>query len=107
VDIGARVHFLAGTHKVVPFVQVGLSRRAMRQDVGTNTATASGGGVAFGGGLNAHFTPAFAFSAAVAWSVGDFSSFQLNNQTVSQNGLSATSARIHVGVIWFPGASSR
>jgi hypothetical protein len=112
VDIGTRVHFLAGTHKagthkVVPFVQAGVSGRAMRQDVGTDTATASGAGVAFGGGLNVHFTPAFAFSAAVAWSVGNFSNLQVGNQTVSLNALSATTARIHVGVIWFPQASSR
>jgi hypothetical protein len=112
VDIGTRVHFLAGTHKagtqkVVPFVQAGLSGRAMRQDVGTDTATASGAGVAFGGGLNVHFTPALAFSTAVAWSVGDFGNFTRGNQTVSGIALSATTARIHAGVIWFPQASSR
>jgi hypothetical protein len=107
VDIGTRVHFLAGTHKVVPFVQVGLSGRAISQDIGTETFAASGAGVAFGGGLNAHFTPAFAFSAAVTWSVGDFTNFTRGSQSVTQDAVSATSARVHLGVIWFPGASSR
>jgi hypothetical protein len=107
VDIGTRVHFLAGTHKVVPFVQFGLSGRAISMGSGADTTTYSGAGVAFGGGLNAHFTPAFAFSAAATWSVGDFSNVTQGGQTVSGNPVSATSARVHLGVIWFPGASSR
>ena len=105
VDIGTRVHFLAGTSRVVPFIQFGVSGRAESETIGTRTFTASGPGVAFGGGLNVHFIPAFALSAGVTWSVGDFSNYQVNNQNVSLDAVSATSARVHLGVIWFPGAA--
>jgi hypothetical protein len=105
VDVGTRVHFLAGTSRVVPFIQVGFSGRAESETIGTRTLTASGPAVAFGGGLNVHFIPAFAFSAGATWSVGDFSNFEVNNQSVSGNTMSAVSARVHLGVIWFPGAA--
>jgi hypothetical protein len=105
VDVGTRVHFLAGTSRVVPFIQVGFSGRAQSETIGTRTLTRSGPGVAFGGGLNVHFIPAFAFSAALTWSAGDFSNYQINEQAVSVDPVSAVSGRLHLGVIWFPGAT--
>jgi hypothetical protein len=111
VDVGARVHFLTRTHTVVPFVQFGLSRRGEAQTstsyYGAQTFSASGAGVFFGGGANVHVTPAFAFSGGVTWSVGDFSTYTIDNQSLSGPTVSATSARVHLGVIWFPRAVSR
>jgi hypothetical protein len=108
-DVGARVHFRTGPNIVVPFIQFGLSGRALRQDVpdgfgGTSTVDASGAGVSFGGGLNAHFTPAFAFSGSVAWTVGNFGDYKVDGQPVSGDSFNATTARVHLGIIWFPGA---
>ena len=104
-DLGTRIHFLAGPSRVVPFVQGGLAGRAVSQEftIGSRTfkRSASGAGVEFGGGLNAHFTPAFAFSGGVTWMVGNFSTYQVNGQNVGGDSVSATSARIHVGVIWW------
>jgi len=100
-DIGARAHFLAPTYRAVPFIQFGLSGRAISDGV----LTVSGAGVSFGGGVNVHMTPGFAFSGAIDWSVGTFSQYRLG--TISGNDLNvrAVSARLHLGLIWFPQAS--
>jgi Outer membrane protein beta-barrel domain len=69
--LGTRMHFLAGPHRVVPFVQAGLAGRAVNEEFSigsrTHTVTASGAGAEFGGGLNVHFTTGFAFSGGVTW----------------------------------------
>lgn len=107
-DVGARVHFRAGPNTVVPFLQFGLDGRAVSADFHsgstTRTVTASGTGVAVGAGLNAHFTRAFAFSGAVTWSFGSFTNFTVDNGSVPSSSISATSARVHIGIIWFPQA---
>lgn len=89
---------------MVPFIQFGLSGRDEREDVAGHTVSANGGGVSFGAGLNAHFNPSFAFSGNVTWAFGSFSSFQVDNTNVSGSSVSATSARIHLGIVWFPSA---
>ena len=105
-DVGVRAHFRTGPHVVVPFVQAGLSglgeAQTLTNRTGQHDVTASGAGVAFGGGLNMHVRPALAISAGVTWSVGTFTTYTLDNQTVPGTSLSATSARVHLGVIWFP-----
>lgn len=110
-DVGARVHFRTGPNVVVPFVQFGISGRAVSEDftdrTGTHTITASGAGLAIGGGLNAHFTPAFAFSASIALSLGNFTNFTVSNIAVASDAINATSARVQVGVIWFPQAHAK
>jgi outer membrane autotransporter protein len=108
VDLGARVHFRTGTNIVVPFIQFGLSGRDERQDVttasGTHTVSANGAGLSFGAGLNAHFNPSWAFSGSVTWTVGNFSNYQVDNEDIGGSSVNATSARVHAGIIWFPGA---
>ena len=106
-DIGTRIHFLAGPHRVVPFVQFGLSARAVGADFTRrfrpDPVTAVGAGAGFGGGINAHFTPRFAFSAAVVSTVGNFSEYESNQVAVTGSSFSVASARVHIGVIWFSG----
>jgi len=105
-DVGMRAHFRTGEHVVVPFLQAGLSGRGEALSFTTRTGqhdlTAGGAGVAFGGGLNVHVRPALAISAGITWSVGNFSDYTLDKQTVPLTSLSATSARVHVGIVWFP-----
>ena len=91
-DIGTRVHFRAPAKTVVPFIQAGLSSRALRQDFGPDEV---------GGGINAHFKPALAFTAGATWSIGDVGDFKVNGTTVDTESVGMTSARVHVGIIWF------
>jgi hypothetical protein len=100
-DIGTRVHFRAPANTVVPFFQVGLSARALRLDVGADTGTASGYGLAFGGGINAHFKPVVAFTAGVAWSAGNIGDYKVNGASIPLESSAMTTARVHLGIIWF------
>lgn len=101
-DVGARVHFRTGPNVVVPFLQFGLAGRSVSEDIGGSTFSGSGGGLSLGGGLNAHFTPSVAFSGAVTWTVGTFDNYRVDNVSVAGSSVDATSARVHLGVIWFP-----
>ena len=69
---------------------------------GTVTVESRSGGVGGGAGLNAYFNPAFGFSGSVAWTVGKFSVYEQNGQTVSGIPWHATSGRVHLGIVWFP-----
>lgn len=100
-DIGARLHFNAGPHPVVPFVQFALAGRDARQNVGIYTAEAKGGGVTFGGGFNAHFSPSAAFQLGIMWTVGSFGQLSVNGIQVSNATIGSTSARIELGLVWF------
>ena len=102
-DLGARVHFRGGAHRLVPFLQVGATGRAVSTTVGGTTYTGSGGGATLGAGLNAYFTHSAALSAAASWSVGNFDKFQVDNTVVGTNAsVNATTARVHLGLVWFP-----
>ena len=102
-DLGARVHFRGGAHALVPFLQVGATGRAVSTTVGGTTYTGSGGGATLGAGLNAYFTHSAALSAVASWSVGNFDKFQVDNTVVGTNAsVNATTARVHLGMVWFP-----
>ncbi len=88
-------------------MQVAISGRGESEKFGGTTITSSGAGVAFGGGVDVHFNPKVAFSAAVVWSAGDFNKYQINGRDVAGSNISVVSARVHLGIIWFPGAPSR
>ena len=102
LDLGARVHFRTGPNTVVPFLQFGLAGRAMSEEVDGSTVTGNGGGFSFGGGINAHFTPSVALSAAATWTIGTFDHFQVDNFSVGGTSVNATTARLHLGLLWFP-----
>jgi hypothetical protein len=100
-DIGTRVHFRAPAKTVVPFIQAGISSRALTQDIGSDEVEASGIGFAVGGGINAHFSPAVAFTAGATWSLGNMGNFKVNGVDVDFDSAGMTTARVHVGIIWF------
>jgi outer membrane protein with beta-barrel domain len=102
VDLGARVHFRTGPNVVVPFLQFGLTGRAVSATVNGSNYTGTGGGVTFGAGLNAHFTPSFALSGSISWATGSFNDFRVDNYSLGNYSVDAMTARLHLGVIWFP-----
>jgi len=104
-DVGARIHFAAPPRRTVAFLQAGFSWRGISQDymVGAvaHTLEASGPGASFGGGVNIHITPAIAVSTSASWTVGDFTSYKVDNQEIVVDSSNDTSARFHIGVVWF------
>jgi len=97
---------LAPPRRTVAFLQAGFSWRAVSQDLMVDsfahTLEASGPGASFGGGVNVHITPAFAVSTSASWTVGDFTSYKFDNQEIVVDSSNTTSARFHIGVVWFP-----
>ncbi len=101
-DLGLRLHFLAPAKRVVPFVQGGVSARALSGDIDGDEVEFGSPGFAFGGGINVHFNPPLAFTTGVAWSLGNVDKFKINGIDVPVDSLGVTTARFHVGIIWFP-----
>jgi hypothetical protein len=101
-DLGARVHFRSGAHSLVPFLQFGGTGRAVSVTSNGTTFTGSGGGATLGAGLNAYFTRSAALSSVVSWSVGNFNNFQVDNLVVGGYSVNASTARVHLGFVWFP-----
>jgi hypothetical protein len=103
-DLGLRVHFRSGPNIVVPFLQAGFAGRAIAEDFGGSRITGDGAGFSFGGGLNSHFTPKVALTTAVTWTGGSFTHFTADGAAFSNPSFDATSARVQLGLVWFPGA---
>jgi hypothetical protein len=102
VDLGARVHFRTGPNVVVPFLQFGLAGRAVSTYVNGSNVTGTGGGVTFGGGLNVHLAPSVALSGVLSWAVGNFDDFRVDNWSVGNYSVDVMTARLHLGIVWFP-----
>ena len=104
-DAGARIHFAAPPRRTVAILQAGFTWRAVSQDftVGSiaHTLDGSGPGASFGGGVNVHITPAIAVSTFASWTVGDFTSYKVDNQEIVVDSGNTTSARFHIGLVWF------
>ncbi|HEY9225391.1 MAG TPA: outer membrane beta-barrel protein [Gemmatimonadaceae bacterium] len=102
-DFGTRVHFRAGPHTVVPFLQIAVTGRAVVDEVAGTQTTSSGGGISLGAGVNTHFTPAVAFSAGLMTTIGTFDTFKIDNRTLDGGTtIGASSTRFHLGLVWFP-----
>jgi hypothetical protein len=107
LDVGARIHFRAGPHKVVPCAQLALGGRAFSPlDSG---AAGKGVGVSFGGGLNTYFTPSVAFTSALTFTTGTLDNVPRGTFFISvADGSSAhikiparaTSGRVYLGLLW-------
>ena len=107
VDLGLRYAFTNPTRRWVPSLEVALTGRAIAEndaDVEGETADVSltGGGVTLGAGLQYYLTPKWAIGAAVKWTGGEFSDFTVDNVTIGDLDIDATSTRLNFGVTWYP-----
>lgn len=97
-DLGVRYHLPVVGRVAVPFLQGGVSSRTFSADAvdfrtGQPFSAASGRTLpAFGGGANVHVSPSVAVSGMSTWSA-------------SRQGLA--SPRLHLGVLFTPGALGR
>jgi hypothetical protein len=101
-DLGFRVHFRSGPHALVPFLEFGATGRTVSTTQGTTTYSSTGVGGSAGAGFNAYFTRSVALSAAVDWSIGSFNNYQIDNLGVAGPSVDAQTARVHLGLVWFP-----
>jgi hypothetical protein len=103
MDYGVRIHLMQPTQKLRPYVQAGLSTRALQMNFDDGSKLKGNGiGVAFGGGINYHLTPVAALTAGVVWSTGQIGNWTLDNDDIGGDRESVTSARVQVGFVFFP-----
>ncbi len=100
-DLGARLHFRSG-HVIVPFIELGATGRQVSTTQSGVTYTANGIGGSAGLGFNIYFMRAVALSTAADWSMGNINNYQVDNLVVGGSSVSAMTARVHVGLVWFP-----
>lgn len=110
-DIGARFHFGGPTRAFIPFLDLAFTSRAISVDdfdfddgQGPQTVDVeiSGSGLSFGGGFLWFFNPKWALDVGLKATVGEFDTVKFDNISISGLEVDATSARLKVGVTWFP-----
>jgi hypothetical protein len=112
VELSGRWHFASASRALVPFLEVGYAARAVVQndfvffdDSGNSLAgdlSFLGTGVSFGGGLQYHVTPTMALGGSLKWTVGNFTTVKLDDVSVDGLDIRATTARINLGLTWYP-----
>ena len=108
VDAAVRFHFANSLNRWIPYLQGGLGVRAVSlsnpvvDGTARNEVTFSGSGLSLGGGIDYYFTEALALDLQVLWTGGKFSTYRVDNVSVSGWDVDATSSRVNVGVSWWP-----
>ena len=108
IDLLLRYAFTGPTRRLVPFVEGGLTGRGLAQenaDLGNGIAgdvTLTGGGVTVGGGLQFHVTPKVAIGAGLKWTTGEFDRITVDDVSVKDLDIDATSTRFNIGITWYP-----
>jgi len=111
-DLGARYHFGNRGWRARPFLQAAVGVRAVTHDnveyedmdgfAQTGVLTYGGGAASVGAGLLYAFTPGLSLHTSVEASAGKFTSVTLGDITDHNQSITATSARLNVGLNWFP-----
>lgn len=101
-DLGVRFNFRGPQARVLPYLAVAASGRSAGLDLGGDLFTITGLGPSFGGGLAVFLSPSAALDFGVLWTVGSFTEAEYRGMTESVD-VSATSARVSVGVSWWAG----
>jgi hypothetical protein len=108
LDVGARFHVADSTRSWVPYLQLAFTGRAVGVDdarFGNDLeadVSFSGAGLSGGVGLLVYLQEAFALDVQLMLSRGEFSEFTVEEVTVSNLAIDATSGRLDVGVAWWP-----
>ena len=106
-DLGLRYAFTSPTSQWVPTLEAAFSGRAIAEEnaeLEGETADVSLSGAAFtlGAGIQYFMTPKWAIGATMKWTMGEFSHFTVDNVTISDLDIDATSTRFNFGVTWYP-----
>lgn len=111
VFLAGRFNFGSEAARWRPFADVGFGARGLgRQNVQVCDPTCAnhdysftGGSFMFGGGVSFYATRKLAITGALNWGLGEFSEATMDNVTVSGFEADATTARLNLGISWFPG----
>ena len=107
-DLGVRFHFANSLRSWVPYLQAALSARGVSVDdavIGGNTERDVGfygGAFSIGGGIMFFFNETFAADLQLMGSGGSFERVKIDNVTIEGLEFDATSARLNIGIAWWP-----
>jgi opacity protein-like surface antigen len=108
-DLGLRYAWTGAARRWVPSLELGVAGRAIGQsdvlldDGATHDVTFSGAGITLGAGIQYYTTPKWAVGAALKWTGGQFDKVQVDDVSVEDLNIDATSTRFNIGVTWYPG----
>lgn len=102
MELGGRVHFLAEHGRVAPFLQFGVAGIAASQYAGGSNYTASGGGLLFGGGVDAYIARHLALSAGMTRTLGLLGDFAQNGIAANAGAVGVETTRFQAGLVWYP-----
>jgi opacity protein-like surface antigen len=105
-DLAGRFSFANPATALVPYVELGVTSIALveEDEESGEDVTISGTGFTGAAGLNYFFSPKLALDANLRFSMGELDTIKIggNSQTADE-GVDATTARVNIGISWFPG----
>jgi opacity protein-like surface antigen len=103
-DIAGRFSFANPSRAFVPYVELGFAGLSLQDDLEGENLEFQGAGFSGAAGLNYFFSPKLALDLNLRYTMGEFNTFKLGGQSVSNDdGVELSTARFNVGVSWFPG----
>lgn len=108
VDLGLRYAFTGPTRRWVPTLEVALTGRALVEentelpDGSTGETSLNGGGLTLGVGIQYYLSPKWALGAAFKLTGGEFDEYTVDDVTLRNLNMEATSTRLNFGITWFP-----
>jgi len=107
LDLGLQYNFANASRPLVPYLTAAVTGRAITANLETQGGDSeleySGGGLTLGGGLQYFFTAPLAFNAGLSFTFGEFDNLEIDGEEVSDaEGQSASGARLHLGLTWYP-----
>ncbi|MGI9625915.1 MAG: outer membrane beta-barrel protein [Longimicrobiales bacterium] len=104
-DLGLRVHLADSRRRLVPYAEGAVGTRGVAADLdsgsGPQRVNFNGGTLSVGAGLNVYVSEYWALDANLRWSKGSFSDVTVGGTPVAGSVVSADSARLKLGVLWW------
>jgi hypothetical protein len=107
-DLGVRFHFANSLRRWVPYLQAAISARGVSVDDAVIEGSAEtdvgfyGGALSIGGGIMFFFNETLAADLQLIGSGGRFERIKIDNVTIEGLDFDATSARLDLGIAWWP-----
>lgn len=100
LDLGARFHFRA-QEQLFPYAQVALTGVSVSDEEDDTEMTMSGGALTLGGGVHYFFNPKLALDVNLAYSAGQFTTIEVDDEEFDDFEIDMSSFRIKAGIMYF------
>ena len=102
-DLAGRLSFPNPSGALVPYLELGFTGISLADEVDGDDVTVSGQGFTGAVGLNYFFNPKLALDLNLRFTGGELDTVEMDgNSVTSDEGLDTSTARVNIGVSWFP-----